>query len=87
MIPLEMTDGLLICTLIFENQGSEKLRSVSNLRKSSGPSHLRKNSGPANLIFFQGVHLEKKVDSYHKPEKNSGEELEKNSGVQELKFF
>ena len=35
--------GHLICTLIFENQGLEKLRSVSNLRKISGP---------ANLIFF-----------------------------------
>jgi hypothetical protein len=27
--------GLLICTLIFENQGLEKLRSVSNLRRIS----------------------------------------------------
>ena len=32
--------GLLICTLIFENQGLENLRSVSNLRKISGPVHL-----------------------------------------------
>ena len=39
--------GLLICTLISENQGLEKLRSVSNLRKISGPEH---------LIFFS-VHL------------------------------
>ena len=39
--------GHLICTLISENQGLEKLRSVSNLRKISGPAH---------LIFFS-VHL------------------------------
>jgi hypothetical protein len=37
------TIGLLICTLIFENQGLEKTRSASNLKK---------NSGPANLDFF-----------------------------------
>ena len=35
--------GHLICTLISENQDLDKLRSVSNLRK---------NSGPANLDFF-----------------------------------
>ena len=35
--------GHLICTLISENQGLEKSRSVSNLRKISGP---------ANLHFF-----------------------------------
>ena len=35
--------GLLICTLISENQGLEKSRSASNLRKISGP---------ANLDFF-----------------------------------
>ena len=38
--------GLLICTLISENQGLEKSRSYSNLRKISGP---------ANLDFFQFV--------------------------------
>ncbi len=70
--------GLLICTLVSENQGLEKLRSAS---------HLRKNSGPANLNFFQGLHLKKKLDLYHKPEKNSGDKLKKNSGVQDLKFF
>ena len=32
--------GHLICTLISENQGLEKSRSVSNLRKISGPAHL-----------------------------------------------
>ena len=37
------TIGLLICTLISENQGLEKSRSASNLRKILGP---------ANLDFF-----------------------------------
>ena len=31
---------LLICTLISENQGLEKSRSASNLRKISGPANL-----------------------------------------------
>ena len=35
-----LTCGLLICTLIAENQGLEKLRSVSDLRQISGPAHL-----------------------------------------------
>ena len=54
------TFGLLICTLISKNQGLEKSRSASNLRKISGPT---------NLDFFLGLHLEKKLDLYHKPEK------------------
>ena len=33
MSRLVLIHGLLICTLISENQGLEKLRSVSNLRK------------------------------------------------------
>ena len=70
--------GLLICTLISENQGLEKSRSASNLRKISGP---------ANLDFFLGLHLEKKLDLYHKPEKNPGDKLKKNPGLQDLKFF
>ena len=43
--------GLLICTLISENPGLEKSRSVSNLRKNSDPANLglyyksEKNSG------------------------------------------
>ena len=37
------TIGLLICTLISENQGLEKSGSASNLRKISGP---------ANMDFF-----------------------------------
>ena len=52
----EITEGLsnclLICTLISENPGLEKLRSDSNLRKISGP---------ANLDYFLGLHLEKKA--------------------------
>ena len=62
--------GLLIFTLISENQGLEKLRSVSNLRKISSP---------ANLDFFQvyGINL-----AFF-----PGGDLEKNSGLQDLKFF
>ena len=48
----------LICTLISENQGLEKLRSVSNLRKISGPAHLDFIS-VCHLDFFQvyGINL------------------------------
>ena len=53
-------NGLLICTLISENQGLEKSRSASNLRKISGP---------ADLDLFLGLHLEKQLDLYHKLEK------------------
>jgi hypothetical protein len=73
-----MSVGLLICTLISEKQGLEKSRSASNLRKISGP---------ANLDFFLGLHLEKKVVLYYTPEKNPGDKLKKNLGVQDLKFF
>ena len=66
------SNGLLICTLISENQGLEKSRSASNLRKFSGP---------ANLDFFLGLHLEKSQVHFqvlfYKPEKNSGDETEK----------
>ena len=41
--------GLLICTLISENQGLEKYRSISNPRKVSGST---------NLDFFQVWHLD-----------------------------
>ena len=52
------TLGLSICTLISENQGVEKLRSVSNLRKISGPAHLDFFS-VCHLDFFQvyGINL------------------------------
>ena len=33
------------------------------------------------------IFLEKKLDLYHKPEKNPGDKLEINTGVQDLKFF
>ena len=59
---------LLICTLMYENQGLEKSRSASNLRKISGP---------ANLNFFLGFHRKKKLYLYHKPEKNPGDKLKK----------
>ena len=48
--------GLLICTLISENKGLEKSRSVSNLRKISGP---------ANLDFISRSPPRKKLDIYH----------------------
>jgi hypothetical protein len=63
------TVGLLICLLIFENQGLEKLRSISNLRKISGPPkqdffsvcHLDFfQVYGKNLVFFLGGDLEKK---------------------------
>ena len=63
---MEKTIGLLICTLVSENQGLEKLRSVANLRKISGPAHLDFFSvchldffqvNGINLAFFLGVDL------------------------------
>ena len=74
----DRTFGLLICTLISENQGLEKLRSDSNLRKILGP---------ANLDFFLGFHLKKKLGLYYKSEKNPGDKLKKIPGLQDLKFF
>ena len=50
---LQLIVGHLICTLISENQGLEKLRSLSNLRKISGPAHL--NFFSVDLNFFQFV--------------------------------
>ena len=46
------TLGHLICTLISENQGLEKLRSVLNLREISGLAHLEFFS-VCHLDFFQ----------------------------------
>ena len=43
----------LFCTLISENQGLEKLRSVSNLRKISGPAQL--NFFQYTWIFFRFI--------------------------------
>ena len=52
---LDLCSGHLICTLISENQGLEKLRSVSNLRKISGPAQL--NFFSVDLGFFSVCHL------------------------------
>jgi hypothetical protein len=54
----EVAFGLLIYTLISENQGLEKLRSVSNLRKISGTAYLDFFS-VCHLDFFQvyGINL------------------------------
>jgi hypothetical protein len=48
----DLTNIHLICTLISENKGLEKLRSVSNLRKISGPAHLFFSLSPG---FFSGL--------------------------------
>jgi hypothetical protein len=47
---LNLLLSLLICTLISENSGLQKSRSVSNGRKISGP---------ANLDFCLGLHQKK----------------------------
>ena len=65
----KMIVSLLICTLIFENPGLKKFRSVSNLRKISGPANLNLFSVchldfflvyGLSLAFFLGGDLEKK---------------------------
>ena len=65
---LLVTIGHLICTLISEKEGLEKLRSVSNFRKISGHAHLDFFSVchldffqvyGINLAFFQGGDLKK----------------------------
>ena len=65
--------------LISENQGLEKLRSVSNLKKISGPAHLIFFS--VDLIFFFSLSTGFFSDLYHKSEKNSGDKLKKKSGA------
>ena len=66
----------LICTLLSENQGLEKLRSVSYLRKNSVPPHLNCFSIYLSCFFqfvswiFSGL--------WYKSEKNSGDKLKKN---------
>ena len=64
------TYGLLICTLISENQGLEKLRSVSNLRKISGPAHLYFFS-VCHLDFFQIYSINLAFFSRWRPRKKS----------------
>ena len=51
-----VTSGHLICTFISENQVFKKLRSVSNLRKISGPAHLIFFS--VDLNFFSVCQLD-----------------------------
>ena len=61
--------GVLICTLIFENQCLEKSKSISNPRKISGLQ---------TLIFFSRSPIPcKKHSLYYKHEKNSGAKPEK----------
>jgi hypothetical protein len=64
--------------LISENQGREKLRSVLNLRKISIPAQLDFFS-VCRLDFFQvyGINVAFFL----------GGDLEKNPGLQDLKFF
>ena len=62
--------GLLICTLISENQGLEKLRSVSNLRKIPGPAHLIFFFSRPEFFFSLSTGFFS--DLYHKSEKKSG---------------
>ena len=75
----DLSYGVLICTLLSENQGLEKLRSVLNLRKISGPAHLDFFFQFVTWIFFKvyGINLAFFL----------GGDLEKNPGLQGLKFF
>ena len=59
----------LICTLISKNQGLDKLRSISNLRKISGPAHLN---------FFFSLSPEFFSGLWYKSENNSVDKLKKN---------
>jgi hypothetical protein len=61
--------------LISENQGLEKSGSASDHWKISGTGKLE---------FFLGLHLEKKLDLYHKPEKNPGDKLKKRCAGPEI---
>jgi hypothetical protein len=70
--------ALLICTLISENQGLEKSRSISNPRKFSGP---------ANHDFFSGLHPEKNWVYTINLKKFQVPNLKKNHVLQNLKFF
>ena len=66
----------LFCTLISENQGLEKLRSVLNLKKISVPVHLIFFSRPDPDFFFS-LSAGFFSDLYHKPEKFPGDKLKK----------
>ena len=70
-----MDVGLLICTMISENQGFEKSRSISKTRKKSGYANL------------SGLHPKKRLGLYYKPETNPGAKPKKNQGLHDLRFF
>ena len=70
--------GLLICTLISENQGVEKSRFVSNPRKISGSSSFDLLSGLAPGFF--------RVNSINSAFLQGGD-LKKDQGLPNLKFF
>ena len=65
---LKSSNGLLICTLISENQGFEKSRSASTLRKISGPANLDFFS-VCHLIFFQICSINLIFFSSYRPRK------------------
>ena len=64
--------------LFSEDQGLEKSRSASNLRKMSGPAHLDFFS-VCHLDFFQIYSINLAFFL--------GGDLEQNPGLQDLKFF
>ena len=73
-----MSVSHLICALISENEGLEKSRSASNLRKISVPAHLNFFS-VCHLNFFQiyGINFEK----------NSGDKLKKKIRCEGTEIF
>ena len=66
-----MAVGLLICTLISENQGLKKSRSVSNLRKFLGPANLDIFFLVCHLDFFSDLQYKTSFFSRWRPRKNS----------------
>ena len=84
----DLSLGHLFCTLISENQGLQKLRSISNLRKISGPAHLSFFSTPD---FFFSLSLEVFSTNLKKIQLTNWKKIQvywkKNAGVQDLKFF
>ena len=70
-----VTHSHLFCTLISENQGLDKLRFVSNLRKISVPVHL--NFFSVHLNFFSLCHLNFFSGLWYKSEKNPVDKLKK----------
>ena len=78
------TFGHLFCTLISENEGLDKLRSISNLRKISGLAHLIFFS--VDLSFFSVCHLDFFQVYGTNLKKNPVDKLKKNSGLLKKKF-